>query len=110
MHRSNTRSSIKVARPQRFDRSLEKISEFVIACKLYIWMKMRGDAVKEQIQWILSYVQEGLVDIWKENILEDLKVGLLEYKTVGEFLAEIKKEFGRGDKEVVKVAELRRLK
>jgi len=34
---------------------------------------------------------------------------LLEYKTVREFLADIKKNFGRGDKETVKVAELRRL-
>ena len=42
-------------------------------------------------------------------MLEDLKGGLLEYKTVGEFLADIKKEFGREDKERVKVAELKRL-
>jgi len=38
-----------------------------------------------------------------------LEVGLLEYKTVGEFLAEIRKEFGGGDEESVKVVELRRL-
>jgi len=35
--------------------------------------------------------------------------GLLDYKTVGEFLAEIRKEFGGGEEELVKVAELRRL-
>ena len=34
---------------------------------------------------------------------------LLEYETVEEFLSEIKKEFGGGDKEIVKVAELKRL-
>ena len=33
----------------------------------------------------------------------------MEYETVEEFLAEIRKEFGEGDKELVKVAELRRL-
>jgi len=38
-----------------------------------------------------------------------LEEGLLEYKTVGEFLADIKKEFRRGDEEIVKVAELKRL-
>ena len=47
--------------------------------------------------------------IWKENILEDLEGGLLEYKTVGEFLVGIKKEFGGGDKKSVKVVELKRL-
>jgi len=42
-------------------------------------------------------------------MLEDLEAGLLEYETVGEFLAEIRKEFGEEDKELVKVAELKRL-
>jgi len=40
-------------------------------------------------------------------MLEDLKGDLLEYKTAEEFLAIIKKEFGRGDKETVKVVELK---
>ena len=35
--------------------------------------------------------------------------GVLEYETTGEFLADLKKEFGGGDKETVKVAELKRL-
>ena len=41
--------------------------------------------------------------------MEDLEGGLLEYKTVGEFLANIKREFGEGDEESVKVVELQRL-
>jgi len=57
----------------------------------------------------LSYVQEGLADVWKENILEDLEGGLLEYETVGEFLADIRKEFGGDNEETVKVAKLKRL-
>ena len=36
-------------------------------------------------------------------------MGNLEYKTVKEFLADIKKELGRGNKEAVKVAELKRI-
>jgi len=50
-----------------------------------------------------------LADVWKENILEDLEAGILEYETVGEFLTDIRKEFGEGDEEATKVAELRRL-
>ena len=34
---------------------------------------------------------------------------MLEYEIVGEFLVDIRKEFGRGDEESVKVAELKRL-
>ena len=47
--------------------------------------------------------------MWKENMLEELEARELEFETVGEFLAEIKKEFGRGEEEVVKVAKLRKL-
>jgi len=38
---------------------------------------MRKVAVEEQIQWVLSYVQGRSANIWKENVLEDLKVGEL---------------------------------
>ena len=58
---------------------------------------MTGEAVEEQIQWVLLYVQGRLADVWKKNILKNLEGELLEYETVGEFLAEIKKEFGGGD-------------
>jgi len=49
------------------------------------------------------------VDVWKENILENLEAGILEYKTAEEFLTDIRKEFEGGDEEATKVAELRRL-
>jgi len=54
-------------------------------------------------------VQEELTDIWKENMLEDLKIGMLDYETVREFLADIRKKFSRKDKESVKVVELKKL-
>lgn len=41
---------------------------------------------------MLSYMQGGSVDIWKENIMEDLEKGNWEYEIVGEFLADLKKE------------------
>ena len=69
-------------------------------------MKIKGKVVEKQIQQILSYIQGELADVWKENILKDLKVKLLEYKIVGKFLADIKKEFRERDKETVKVTQL----
>ena len=47
--------------------------------------------------------------MWKENVLEELEAGELEFETVGEFLVEIKKEFGRGEEESVKAEELRKM-
>ena len=91
----------EVAKPQIFDSTLSKISGFISVYKLYIRMKLREESVEGQIQWILSYVQGGAVDIWKENVLEDLEAG--------EFLIEIKKEFRGEDKESVRVAKLKRI-
>jgi len=55
-------------------------------------------------------MQGGSADIWKENVLEDLEVGKMEYELAGEFLTQIKKEFGGGDEELMKVTELKRIK
>ena len=64
---------------------------FLIACRLYIRMKMRDAMVKKQVQWILSYMQEGLADMWKENVIEDLESKNLSYATVEKFLTDLKK-------------------
>ena len=61
------------------------------------------------MQWILSYVQGGMVDIWKENVMEELEAEEVGYEIAEEFLISFKKEFGGGEEELVKVAELRKL-
>jgi len=42
--------------------------------------------------------------------LKDLESGEVEFESVEEFLLELKKEFRGEDEELVKVAELRRIK
>jgi len=41
--------------------------------------------------------------------LEELETGEFEFELVGEFLAKIRREFGGGDKESIKIAELKRM-
>ena len=86
-----------------------KVSRFVGACRLYIRIRLRDVPVEEQIQWVLSYTQGGSADIWKENVMEEIKTEEIKFETVGEFLAEIRREFGGGDEKLVKVAELKKI-
>jgi len=99
----------EVAKPPVFSGETGKVSGSITVCKLYIKARMLEVIVEEQAQWVLSFVQEGLADIWKENMLEDLEKKVIEYELVGEFLMVIKKEFGSKDEESVKVAELKKL-
>ena len=47
--------------------------------------------------------------MWKENLLEDLKLEEVKFRLAEEFLLELRKEFGEEDGESVKVAKLRRI-
>ena len=105
----NMGSHMEVAKPLVFNGEAGRVEEFIMACKLYLRMKMRQVIVEEQVQWIFSYIQGGSADVWKENILEDLEARETEYESAGEFLAGLKREFRGGDEETVKVAELKKL-
>ena len=47
--------------------------------------------------------------MWKENVMEELEAGEIEYEIVEEFLISLKKKFSGGEEESVKAAELRKL-
>jgi len=78
-----------------------RVAGFITAYKLYIRIKMREKLVERQVQWILSYIQGGTADVWKENIMEELEARKVEYETA--------EEFGREEKKSVKAVELRKL-
>ena len=106
---SNMGPHIEVAKPAIFNGETGKVRGFVTTCRLYLRMKIREAMVEEQVFWILSHIQGGSADIWKENIIEELESGEVKYELAEEFLIGLKKEFGGGEEESVKVVELRKL-
>ena len=75
---------MEVAKPAIFNGEAEKMGGFVTTCRLYLRIKMREVTIEEQVFWILSHVQGGSADTWKENVMEELKAGEMEYKTAEE--------------------------
>jgi len=100
---------MEVAKPAIFSAEAGKVGGFVTTCRLYLRMKMREATVEEQVFWILSHVQGGSADVWKENVMEELESGEIEYETVEELLTTLRKEFRGEEEESVKAAELRKL-
>ena len=54
--RSNMGSHMEIAKPTIFNGEAAKVGGLIIACRLFLRMKLRGSTVEEQVQWILSYV------------------------------------------------------
>ena len=92
-----------------FDGEREKVVGFINACHLYISMKMKGTGEEEKISWVLTYVQRGVAEVWKENVLEERRQRVSAVETVEELFTKMREEFGEFDEESRKVDELRLL-
>jgi len=100
-------SRVEVTRPQVFSGRIEEVSTFVNVACLYIRMKMTEEAAATQVAWVLSYVQRGIVEVWKDNLLDELAKGKLEVESVEQLFTKIRNDFGETSEEKRKIEQLR---
>jgi len=100
-------SRVEVARPQVFSGKMEEISAFVNAAQLYIRMKMMEEVAATQVAWVLSYVQGGITEAWKDNLLDELAKGESEVESAEQLFAKIRNNFGETSEEERKIEQLR---
>jgi len=100
-------SRVEVARPQVFSGRIEEVSAFVNVARLYIRMKMTEEAAATQVAWVLLYVQGGIAEAWKDNLLDELAKGESEVESVEQLFAKIRDDFGEALEEERKIEQLR---
>ena len=65
-------SRVEVTKPQVFGGKMEKVSIFINTAHLYLRMKITDKAATTQVVWVLSYMQGGVAEAWKDNLLDKL--------------------------------------
>jgi len=103
-------SRVEVARPQVFSERMEEMSVFINTAHPYIRMKMTEEAAATQVAWVLSYVQGGIAEAWKDNLLNELTKGESEVESVEQLFAKIRDNFGETLEEERKIEQLRTIK
>jgi len=97
----------EVARPQVFSRKMEEVSAFINAARLYIRIKMMEEVAVTQVTWVLSYIQGGIAEAWKDNLLDELAKGELEVESVEQLFTKIRNDFGETLEKKRKIEQLR---
>jgi len=100
-------SRVEVAKPQVFSGRMEEMSAFINVARLYIRMKMTKKTAATQVAWVLLYVQGGIAEAWKDNLLDELAKGELEVESAEQLFAKIRDDFGEILEEERKIEQLR---
>jgi len=100
-------SRVEVERSQVFSRRIEEVSTFINVACLYIRMKMTEKAAATQVAWVLSYMQGGIAEAWKDNLLDELAKRESEVESAEQLFAKIRDDFGETSEEERKIEQLR---
>ena len=101
---------MKIARPQVFSGKMEEMSAFVNAACLYIRIKIMEEVATIQVAWVLSYIQEGIAEVWKDNLLDELAKGESEVESAEQLFTKMRNDFGETLEKEGKIEQLRTIK
>jgi len=70
-------------------------------------MKITEEAAMIQVAWVLSYMQGGVAEAWKNNLLDELAKGESEVETVEQLFSKIRNDFRETSEKERKIKQLR---
>ena len=74
---------------------------------LYLRIKVTGELKSIKIAWVPSYVQGGIAEVWKDNLLDELLKKESEIEIVEELFSKMKNKFRKTAEEKRKMEQLR---
>ena len=80
---------------------------FVNMAHLYVRIKIIEEVAATQVTWVLSYIQGGIAEAWKDNLLDKLAKGKSEVESVEQLFTKIRNDFGKTLKKERKIKQLR---
>ena len=97
-----------MAVPLPFSKKREETEMFINSCRLYM-SACPSEFYDEQakVYWVLSFMQTGMAQNWRNFIVSHIAQGRINYMTVEQFLGEIEKKFGDMDKHTTSLLKLR---
>jgi len=85
---------------------MKDVSTFINIARIYIRMKMTKETAMTQVTWVLSYIQGGVAEAWKDNLIDELAKGESEVESVEQLFIKIRNDFGETLEEERKIEQL----
>ena len=90
----NGGARVKVAKSPLFSGKIEEVSMFINVAHLYLSMRITEELKMARMAWVLSYMQGGVAETWRDNLLDKLLKRELEIEMAEELFGKMRNKFG----------------
>jgi len=90
----NGGARVKVAKSPLFSGKIEEVSMFINVAHLYLSIRITEELKMARMAWVLSYMQGGVAETWRDNLLDKLLKRELEIEMAEELFGKMRNKFG----------------
>ena len=99
-----------MAKSPLFSGKIKEVSMFINVAHLYLSMRITEELKMARMAWVLSYMQGGVAETWKDNLLDKLLKRELEIEMAEELFGKMRNKFGETVEKERKIEQLRTIK
>ena len=83
-----------MAKSPLFSGKIEEVSMFINVAHLYLSIRITEELKMARMAWVLSYMQGGVAETWRDNLLDKLLKRELEIEMAEELFGKMRNKFG----------------